>query len=130
MQAPAQKQQLALAGPSAGSAAKTMRDLSGARPSDIVIDVIVAYTKKAAHGYADIERELVALAIEESNRSFRLSIGRPQALRARLGGSGDHIGPFPPRPKHMQSKTYMRLTRLTRSYGGAPRWDWRAILSA
>ena len=73
MQPPAQKQQLALAGPSAGSAAKTMRDLSGARPADLVIDVIVAYTKKAAHGYADIEHELVALAIEEANRSFRLS---------------------------------------------------------
>jgi hypothetical protein len=50
-----------------------MRDLPGARTADIVIDVIVAYTKKAAHGYADIERELVALAIEEANRSFRLS---------------------------------------------------------
>jgi hypothetical protein len=37
------------------------------------------------------------------------AIGRLQALRARLGGSGDHTGPFPPRPKHMQSKTYMRL---------------------
>jgi hypothetical protein len=35
--------------------------------------VIVAYTKKAAHGCADIERELVALSIEEANRSFRLS---------------------------------------------------------
>ena len=72
MQAPTQKQQFALAGPSAGSA-KTMRDLSGGRPADIVIDVIVAYTRKAAHGYADIEHELVALAIEEANRSFRLS---------------------------------------------------------
>ena len=40
------------------------------------------------------------------------AIGRLHALRARLGGSGDHIGPFPPRPKHMQSKTYMRLRAL------------------
>lgn len=40
------------------------------------------------------------------------AIGRLQALRARLGGSGDHIAPFPPRPKHMQSKTYMRLRAL------------------
>jgi len=37
------------------------------------------------------------------------AIGRIQALRMRLGGSGDHIGPFPPRPKHMQTRTYMRL---------------------
>ena len=73
MQAPAQRQRLALVGPSAGSAAKTIRDLSGAKPADVVIDVIVAYTKKAAHGYGDIERELVALSIEEANRSFRLS---------------------------------------------------------
>ena len=40
------------------------------------------------------------------------AIGRLHALRTRLGGSGDHIGPFPPRPKHMQSKTYMRLRAL------------------
>ena len=40
------------------------------------------------------------------------AIGRLQALRARLGGSGDHIGPFPPRPKHMQRRTYMRLRAL------------------
>ncbi|MEZ0300471.1 MAG: hypothetical protein ACAH24_00255, partial [Hyphomicrobiaceae bacterium] len=31
------------------------------RPTDVVIDVIVAYTRKAAGHYADIERELVAL---------------------------------------------------------------------
>jgi hypothetical protein len=40
------------------------------------------------------------------------AIGRLQALRTRLGGSGDHLEPFPPRPKHMQSKTYMRLRTL------------------
>jgi hypothetical protein len=40
------------------------------------------------------------------------AIGRLQALRMRLGGSGDHIGPFPPRPKHMQTKTYRRLRAL------------------
>jgi len=37
------------------------------------------------------------------------AIGRIQALRMRLGGSGDHLGTFPPRPKHMQLRTYMRL---------------------
>jgi len=72
MRAPAQ-QQLALAGPNAAAAAKTMRDESAVKPQEVVIDVIVAYTKKATRSYADIERELVELAIEEANRSFRLS---------------------------------------------------------
>jgi hypothetical protein len=45
----------------------------GAQPGDIVIDVIVAYTKKAAGNYADIKRELVELAVEEANESFRVS---------------------------------------------------------
>ena len=44
-----------------------------AAKGDIVIDVIVAYTKKAASYYADVKRELVDLAIEEANESFRIS---------------------------------------------------------
>jgi hypothetical protein len=40
---------------------------------DIIIDVIVAYTKKAAANYSDVNRELVQLAIEEGNESFRQS---------------------------------------------------------
>jgi hypothetical protein len=40
---------------------------------DVVIDVIVAYTVKAAGHYTDIRRELVDLAIEEANESFRQS---------------------------------------------------------
>jgi hypothetical protein len=42
-------------------------------PKDIVIDVIVAYTKKAASNYIDVRRELVDLSIEEANESFRQS---------------------------------------------------------
>ena len=42
-------------------------------PQDIVIDVIVAYTKKVANNYTDVTRELIEFAIEESNESFRLS---------------------------------------------------------
>jgi Metallo-peptidase family M12 len=45
----------------------------GAAKGDVVIDVIVAYTKKAASYYADVKRELVELAIEEANESFRMS---------------------------------------------------------
>src|SRR5262252_3795407 len=40
---------------------------------DVTIDVIVAYTKKAASNYADVKRELIDLAIEEGNESFRVS---------------------------------------------------------
>jgi len=41
--------------------------------ADITIDVIVAYTRKAASNYSDIKRELVDLSIEEGNESFRQS---------------------------------------------------------
>lgn len=51
-------------------AAKTRR--SGA-PPQITIDVMVAYTAKAAAHYSDIQRDLIELAVEESNQSFRAS---------------------------------------------------------
>jgi Metallo-peptidase family M12 len=49
-----------------------------ARPSlalsqDVVIDVIVAYTKKAASHYMDVKRELVEMSVEEGNNAFRNS---------------------------------------------------------
>jgi hypothetical protein len=40
------------------------------------------------------------------------TIGRLQAIRTRLGGSGDLFEPFPARPKHMQRRTYMRLRAM------------------
>ena len=40
---------------------------------DIVIDVLVAFTNKTASNYADVKRELIDLAIEEGNESFRMS---------------------------------------------------------
>ena len=40
---------------------------------DVTIDVIVAYTKKAASHYTEVKRELVDLSIEEANHSFRTS---------------------------------------------------------
>jgi hypothetical protein len=45
----------------------------GASSQEVTIDVIVAYTKKAASNYADVRRELVELSIEEANESFRTS---------------------------------------------------------
>ena len=39
----------------------------------IVIDVMVAYTAKAATHYTDIRRDLIELAIEDTNHSFRAS---------------------------------------------------------
>jgi hypothetical protein len=46
---------------------------AGTHPGEIVIDVIVAYTQKAASYYSDVRRELVDLSIEEANESFRIS---------------------------------------------------------
>jgi Metallo-peptidase family M12 len=53
-----------------GSARK-MPKADGAK--DVTINVIVAYTKKVASSYADVRRELVELAVEETNQSFRNS---------------------------------------------------------
>jgi hypothetical protein len=48
-------------------------------PKEVVIDVIVAYTRKAASNYNDVKRELIDLSIEEANESFRRSgIGQVQ----------------------------------------------------
>ena len=41
--------------------------------ADVVIDVIIAYTRKAAANYTDIKNELMDLSIEEANESFRMS---------------------------------------------------------
>jgi Metallo-peptidase family M12 len=46
---------------------------SSAISDDVTIDVLVAYTKKAASNYTDIKRDLVDLAIEDANESFRMS---------------------------------------------------------
>jgi hypothetical protein len=45
----------------------------GTSSQDVTIDVIVAYTRKAASNYADVRRELIDLSIEEANESFRVS---------------------------------------------------------
>jgi hypothetical protein len=55
--------------PVEGSAAAA----SGAPGTDVIIDVMVAYTGKAAGNYADIKHDLVDLAVEEANESFRIS---------------------------------------------------------
>ena len=52
--------------------AKTGKPTAGA-PGDIIIDVIVAYTAKAARNYNDIASDLVELAVEDANESFRIS---------------------------------------------------------
>ncbi|HJZ29538.1 MAG TPA: M12 family metallo-peptidase [Hyphomicrobiaceae bacterium] len=68
---PARRQQPKLA---AGQG-KLMPGKAKAAPAskDIVIDVLVAYTKKTASNYSDVKRELIDLAIEEGNESFRMS---------------------------------------------------------
>ena len=67
-------ERLALAAPKAKMpTARRPEDESAPKPNDIIIDVIVAYTNKAASTYSDIEHELVELAIGETNKSFHLS---------------------------------------------------------
>ena len=53
--------------------AKPSKGKSAAQPNDIVIDVIVAYTKKVASNYFDVRSELIDLSVEEGNESFRIS---------------------------------------------------------
>jgi peptidyl-Asp metalloendopeptidase len=93
-------QKLALAPSRAAGAATALLGPRDAKRAQIVIDVMVAYTPKAASHYNEIEREVVYLAIEEANHSFRLSgIGH---IRLRLahtfqidyvedGGHFDHV---------------------------------------
>jgi hypothetical protein len=69
--APASNSKAAAIGPKTGQSAKA--PTVGASAADITIDVIVAYTRKAAGNYSDIKRELVDLSIEEANESFRQS---------------------------------------------------------
>jgi hypothetical protein len=66
MRPPSGDEQLALVAPKAKMpTAKSPEDESSPKPQDIIIDVIVAYTKKAASNYSDIKRELVELATEK-----------------------------------------------------------------
>jgi hypothetical protein len=53
--------------------AKKTAPKTGSVSKDVIIDIIVAYTKKAAANYSDVKRELVDLSIEEANESFRQS---------------------------------------------------------
>jgi hypothetical protein len=73
------------------------------RSKDIVITVIVAYTKAAAAHYSYIETDLIALAIEDANQSFRNSgIGHVrlelahayQTEYAEQGSHFDHVFRF------------------------------------
>jgi hypothetical protein len=57
----------------AAGAGKALPRLPSSRQGEIVIDVLVAYTRKAARHYYEIERDIVELAIEEANHSFQLS---------------------------------------------------------
>jgi metallopeptidase family M12-like protein len=69
-QAKRQQPKLAAVNPGKPQPARTR---TGTHGRDIVIDVLVAYTKKTASNYSDVKRELVDLAIEEGNESFRMS---------------------------------------------------------
>ena len=49
---------------------------------EVTIDLVIAYTKAARRHYADIERDLLALAVDEANQSFRNS--KVENVRLRL----------------------------------------------
>jgi Metallo-peptidase family M12 len=68
---PSSNSKMAAIAPLAKQAAKA--PMAGTSATDITIDVIVAYTRKAASNYSDVKRELVDLSIEEGNESFRQS---------------------------------------------------------
>jgi hypothetical protein len=57
----------------AAKMAPTNRVAQQAAAPRIVIDVMIAYTAKAAAHYSDIGTDLIELAIEETNRSFHMS---------------------------------------------------------
>jgi Metallo-peptidase family M12 len=64
-----------LRGPDTSTSPRGKSVMKKAEPrlEDIVIDVIVAYTAKAAARYNEIRRDLVELAIERGNESFSMS---------------------------------------------------------
>ena len=59
--------------PSAGTTRSASTEIANFAQANVTINVIVAYTQKAASHYADPSRELVALSIELANQSFRNS---------------------------------------------------------
>ena len=67
------KARTAAPGPAPLDAAKPRIAPAAPAGKDVTIDVIVAYTRKAASSYSDVKRELVDLSIEEANNSFRMS---------------------------------------------------------
>ena len=68
--APLTKQ--ALLAPAPALTASRQSKHSG-KPKPVTISVLIAYTKKAASYYSDIEKDLIALIVEDANQSFRNS---------------------------------------------------------
>ena len=68
--APDAPQRVAVLGPAAISGGH-FRDVR--TQPEVAITVLAAFTKSSATFYSDIERDLIALAIEDANQSFRMS---------------------------------------------------------
>jgi Metallo-peptidase family M12 len=72
---------------------KTVKPTAGS----VTMRVIVAYTKQAASHYHNIEQDLIALAIEETNQSFRnsgiegVSLELAYAYQTNYNESGTHF---------------------------------------
>jgi nucleotide-binding universal stress UspA family protein len=62
-----------LSRPDPPEATRSSTEIANFARAKVIINVIVAYARKAASHYADASRELVALSIELANQSFRNS---------------------------------------------------------
>lgn len=76
---------------------------TAAKPEDITITLVVAYTKQAASHFENIETDLIAPAIEDTNQSFRNSgisnvhvelVYAYQTDYAESGSHFDHVSRF------------------------------------
>jgi hypothetical protein len=111
-------QQVALAAAGAAAYGNAALRPQASRQAEVVIDVLVAYTAKAARLYRDIEREVVVPAIEEANRSFALSgighvklrlVNTLQTNYAEQGSHFDHLWHMADRGDwHMESVHTLR----------------------